>query len=219
MSERSGRRSRVTIGAAAALGTTVLFADGAAAAPFEVTNLNDSGVGSLRAAVEQAGASPADDTITFQSGLSGTIALTSGQLTSPINTGALAIEGPGASRLTITAGDASRILYANGGSGQALDISGLTLEHGSAVLGGAIYETDRNLTIADSVLRNNHASGKGGATWTDGFNSTLTITNSTLTGNSAGGDGGAIYNEDTAIGLSPAHLDHRLGDHAEHVGR
>ena len=47
------------------------------AATFTVTNLNDSGPGSLRQAILDANAAAGDDTIVFQSGLSGTITLTS----------------------------------------------------------------------------------------------------------------------------------------------
>src|SRR5215471_18454892 len=49
-------------------------------AVFRVTTLADSGPGSLRAAVTQANAHPGADTIAFDDGLSGTIALTGGEL-------------------------------------------------------------------------------------------------------------------------------------------
>jgi hypothetical protein len=47
---------------------------------FTVTNLFDSGPGSLRQAVLSANAHPGADVIDFAHGLHGTIALTSGQL-------------------------------------------------------------------------------------------------------------------------------------------
>src|SRR5437870_4605068 len=47
---------------------------------FTVTNLADSGTGSLRAAITAANANPGPDTIQFAHGLHGTIGLTSGQL-------------------------------------------------------------------------------------------------------------------------------------------
>src|SRR5262245_9187799 len=49
-------------------------------AAFHVTTLADAGPGSLRAAVAGANAHAGADTIDFQPGLAGTIALTGGQL-------------------------------------------------------------------------------------------------------------------------------------------
>src|SRR5918997_1325310 len=68
------------------------------AAIYTVTNLNDSGAGSLRQAIIDANNIAGDDVIIFQSGLSGTITLTSGQLL--INS-SIIIDGPGANLLSI----------------------------------------------------------------------------------------------------------------------
>ena len=54
-----------------------MFAPAADAATFTVTNTNDSGAGSLRDAIDDANATSVPDTITFQTGLTGTITLTS----------------------------------------------------------------------------------------------------------------------------------------------
>src|SRR5262245_38214583 len=64
---------------------------------FHVTTLGDSGAGSLRAAVARANSHPGADTIDFDPGLAGTIALTGGELDI---TGDLTITGPGADKLT-----------------------------------------------------------------------------------------------------------------------
>src|SRR5689334_16981547 len=66
---------------------------------FTVTNLNDSGSGSLRDAVASANAHPGADVIRFQASLDGKIVLTSGQMEI---TGELAIDGPRMSRITIS---------------------------------------------------------------------------------------------------------------------
>src|SRR5262245_64683427 len=66
---------------------------------FTVLNLADSGPGSLRAAVLVANTSPGADVIDFAPGLTGTIALTSGQLNI---TDALTIDGSGARVLAVS---------------------------------------------------------------------------------------------------------------------
>ena len=69
---------------------------------FTVTNLLDSGPGSLRAAVTAANANPGADSIDFAP--TGTIALTSGELDI---TDGLTINGPGASALTVSGNHAT----------------------------------------------------------------------------------------------------------------
>ena len=178
----------------------MLFADGAAAATFEVTNTADSGAGSLRDAVGQANAAGTDDVITFAPSVTGTITLTSGQLYVH-NGGGLEIQGPGADQLTISGNNASRVVYTySSAAGVPLLISGLTLTGGNATFGGAVVNLDQHLTIRDSVLSGNAASTDGGAVWSDGFNSSLTIEGTEISGNTASSDGGGIYNEDTTVG-------------------
>src|SRR5262249_37503168 len=63
---------------------------------FLVSNLADSGGGSLRQAVLDANAIPGANQIIFAPGLQGTIALTSGELDI---TNALTITGPGANQI------------------------------------------------------------------------------------------------------------------------
>lgn len=71
----------------------------ASAATFAVTNLNDSGVGSLRQAILDANATLGADMIAFQAGLTGTIILTSGEIEI---TDALTLNSPGANVLAIS---------------------------------------------------------------------------------------------------------------------
>src|SRR5262245_12673232 len=70
---------------------------------FTVTNLLDSGAGSLRAAVAAANASPGPDAIDFAT--TGTIGLTSGEL---VITDSVTINGPGESALTVSGEDQRR---------------------------------------------------------------------------------------------------------------
>src|SRR5262245_32182484 len=75
-------------------------------AVFHVTTLADGGAGSLRAAVAGANAHPGADVIVFADGLTGTIALTGGELDL---TDDLKINGPGAERQTVSGGNVSRV--------------------------------------------------------------------------------------------------------------
>jgi hypothetical protein len=131
-----------------------------------VTSVADSGAGSLRAVL---GAAHGGDTIRFDHHLTGqTITLTSGEL---VIDKSLAIDGPGADRLTVSGHDASRVFDITA-SGAHVTISGLTIAHGMATQGGGI-DNAGTLSVADVVLADNQAVGS--------------------TGND--GDGGAIFNE------------------------
>ena len=74
---------------------------------FLVTNLGDGGDGSLRQAILQSNSTPGPNEIDFASGLSGTITLTSGQLT--ITNNYVTIVGPGAGVLSVSGNHASRV--------------------------------------------------------------------------------------------------------------
>lgn len=153
--------------------------------PTTVTNLNDSGAGSLRDEI----ANTADGgVVDFAPGLAGTIELTA-ELAITKN---LTIRGPGADAITISGGNASRIFLVDDGSGTAVDvaISGLTLTEGNSTAGGAI-STRENLTVTNAILTGNSSVGRGGAI-EQSYNSSLTIENTTLSGNTAGGAGGAV---------------------------
>lgn len=195
----STARKIIVIGAGAAAAGPLLTTGAADAASFEVTNLDDAGAGSLRQAILDANALAGADVITFQSGLTGTITLSTGQMDI---TDSVSIVGPGAANLTIDADRTSRIFYLYNGAGVIdVTISGLTLTGGQETIGGAIVDFDENLTLDSMVLDDNIASGDGlgdgGALWASGFNMTLTISDSVLSGNTASRDGGAIYVEDT----------------------
>src|SRR5262245_36887913 len=102
---------------------------------FTVLNLADSGPDSLREAVLAANANPGADVIEFApAARDGTITLTNGELNI---TDALTIDGPGADRLAVSGNDASRVFRID--SGVSVDIDDLTITHGRADNGGAIW--------------------------------------------------------------------------------
>jgi len=115
--------------AALTLGLGLSFAPTTYAATFTVTNLNDSGAGSLRAAITSANGAAGADTVNFQAGLTGTITLTTGEIAI---TDDVTITGPGAASMTITkSGAAGRLLDINVGT-PTVTISGLTFQGGDA---------------------------------------------------------------------------------------
>src|SRR5262249_36686896 len=80
---------------------------------FTVTNLDDSGPGSLRQAVLDANAAKGANEIDFAHRIRGVIALQSGQLDI---TGDVIVDGPGADQLAISGQHASRVFNIGGGA-------------------------------------------------------------------------------------------------------
>jgi parallel beta-helix repeat protein len=182
-----------TSGAALALGVGLALSSTAQGATFTATNLNDSGPGSLRQAVLDANANSGADVISFQAGLSGTIAL-AGPL---VVYDDVDLQGPGADLLTVSGNDVTRVFDLAGDT----TISGLTIAHGRAVSGAGILINDVSVDLQNVVLSANDAqNGEGGGLRGDGFNMQLTISDCKVTGNSAA-NGGGIYVEDTAAAL------------------
>src|SRR2546421_5161814 len=157
---------------------------------FTVLNLNDSGAGSLRQAVLLSNLSPGADTINFAAGLTGTIALTSGQLNI---LGSLAVNGPGADKITVSGSNASRVFAVAGPIN--VTISGLTVAQGKATQGGGLFNLGGNLSLSNMVVAGNPAQGSSGGNGLGGgaysLGGALTITGSTFSNNQAlGGNGG-----------------------------
>ena len=152
---------------------------------------------SLREAIAWANQNPGADTITFDPSLTGTITLTLGQL---VITGSTGIVGPGASRLTVSGNDSSRIfLVSNFIEKNLIDVSleGLTLTRGIAPFegGGAIYSRE-NLTLTRMMITGNRAPiGQeiaGGVFHSGSFGTMLRVIDSTFSDNSAGFGAGAL---------------------------
>ena len=159
----------------------------AQAALHYVVNTNDSGAGSLRAAIQ---ASVPGDTIFFNASLSGgTISLASELIidkTLTINGAALS------SKISISGANSVRVL--NISSSAYLQLYAVEIRNGSAIFGAGITNAGI-LNLVAVVLHDNAATNIGGAIYNSGV---LSVTNSTFTDNSAGLNGGGIYNLLTA---------------------
>jgi len=136
-------------------------------ATFNVINSNDSGIGSLRWAIAQANDNAGLDTIEFDVELV--------NLDSAIDiTDSVEINGDDA---TLIQNGEDLILNIDDGTDSLIDVnlSQLKFEGGRPVeLGGAIYSLE-NLTVDETVFRDNVTTSSGGAIYSDSGD--LTITN------------------------------------------
>lgn len=153
-----------------------LFASPLYAAKFFVTNANNAGPGSLRQAVIDAAAG---DTVLFQTGFSGTVALTS-----PITLNKnLLIDGRhGAGGMVrLSGGGSVRIFEITAGN---VTLFNLIFENASAPNeGGAIRATTSGTVLIDTcTFRNNTAATSGGALF-NAASCTLNVQNSTFSAN------------------------------------
>ena len=96
----------------------------------------------------------------------------------------------GVTNPTLDGGKTQTVLNVYGG--RYLDISGLTIQNGSAIQGAGI-SNEGTLSVTDSTLSGNSSNG-GGGIWNGG---TTTVTDSTLSGNSSTFLGGGIWNSGT----------------------
>ncbi len=184
VNRRNSRRRRRSHMAAEVLEVRALLST------FTVSNINDSGLGSLRAAVVQANLNVGADTIDFDSFFSTaqTIMLTSGQLelSDPATT---TITGPAAG-VTVSGGGLSGVFLVDLGS--TASISGMTIAGGSAVNGGGVSNFG-DLTLTNCTISGNTASDSGGGIYISGAAATLTMTSSTVSDNIAA-NGAGLYN-------------------------
>ena len=165
---------------------------------------------SLREAVLIADSVPEPYTISFASGLSGTIALESppgmpttfgGPLKLTGTAGKVTIAGPGAGAITITSGYLDRVFTVD--PGVQAEIDGLLIAGGSFGLSGPVgggVTNQGNLTLSNDLLNGNTNAaidGDGGGIDNSGA---LTLLNSTVSNNIVAGAagearaGGGIYN-------------------------
>ena len=150
-----------------------------------VSTLDDSGAGSLRAAIEDANAN-GGGTISFAPGLTGTIGLASDL---PEITESVMITGPGAASVTVDA-NGFRAFYID--NVVTLTISGLTLTDGGYA---PLQVFDGGTIVADAMVvsGNEPENNRGGGLNCNEGN--ITLTNSTVSGNVANDGGGGLYLE------------------------
>ena len=173
-----------------------------------VSNNNDSGPGSLRQTLQDAGGSDYD-TISFAPGVTGVITLTNGPI---VVDKTLSITGPGATILTLSGNNNSRIFSITGKNTQ-LVLDGLSLVQAQSADGCLLVSTNAALNVEFCTVRGNACAGiynqgqveliystvagnanpgPGGAIANQGGN--LTVVDSTLSGNSASLGGGIYFN-------------------------
>jgi hypothetical protein len=198
--KQSRAAARALASGALTFGAVLAGAGPASALTFTVTNTNDAGAGSLRQAVIDANTAAGADDIVFTVVPPATISLLTAlpQITSP-----LTITGLGAANLTITRDGAApnfRIFDIAVGAVPAVTITGVTITNGNnngVGDGGGINSVGNaglTLTIEDSVISGNTASGAndgGGIAVATG--TSLTVRRTVVSGNTAGDGGGGIY--------------------------
>ena len=186
---------------------------------FTVTNIADSGAGSLRYEIGQANSNAGANTIDFDSTVFNsalTINLTSGELELKETSGTETITGPAAgvtvsggglsrvfqvdlnvtaslSGLTITGGSASGAGAGLANVGGSTTLTNCTISGNSAASGGGLYTYNSGTTTLTGCTVSGNTAVNGGGLYTND-NGTSTLTNCTLSGNLAYDNGGGLFN-------------------------
>lgn len=184
-----------------------------------VTNLNDSGIGSLRQAIINAQNIGGPQTVTFEQGLTGTIILSSLLELSDSNA-TVTISGPGSDLLSVSGNDQTMVFQVD--SGVTASISGLTITDGNSTdnggVGGGINDSG-NLTLSQSTITGNSTGSRatnGLSTYGGGIaveiGASLTLTGSIVSDNSSdGGGGGGIASIGGTLSISDSTISGNSG--------
>lgn len=161
-------------------------AGNALAATFTVTTTNDGGGGSLRDMITAANAAAGADVIDFAAGLTGVIALGADL---PTITDELTITGPGPRDMTISGGNARRILNSNA----TLTLTGLRLANGFTDRGAGVQFNAANglLKVRDCHFDQNTVTNEGGAICI--ISGSVDVERVTFTTDQAAGAGGCLW--------------------------
>ena len=228
--------SRRILGSTGTRGTmllvTLLLVSTAGAAQFTVNDKQDApdsgldgvcataaGVCSLRAAIQEANASPGADTIQLPAAKYGLKLVGAGEdaaATGDLDiTDDLTILGAGAGP-TVVKGKKDRVFEILGAT---VAMSGLTVSKGTvgkkgdfgSEFGGGGIRNGGDLTLTDCVVTSNKASDDGGGLANDG--GTLTLVRTTVSKNKAEDDAGGIDNDNGTVMLTETTVDkNQAGD-------
>jgi predicted outer membrane repeat protein len=159
----------------------------AAQATFSVTNLNDSGPGSLRQAILEANATPGADVIHITA--NGQLNLLSPL---PIINEAVTIFVPDANTFRIFKIDGQNLHRGLTIAAVPVTITGLTVQNSVATgdLRGGGIKSDGPLTLNNVTILNNSAQAVGGGLFSTGV---ITVNGGRFEGNQAWGNGGGIF--------------------------
>jgi Ca2+-binding RTX toxin-like protein len=200
-----GRHRRIVI--LGALIASLATAGSAQAAEFAVSNLNDSGPGSLRQALINADAAPDPDRVVFATALFGDLVLATSL---PLVTQPVEVVGPGADRVMLVGKtDVRSGLFFNPAvPGAPMSVSGLTMRGADiGPGGGAIFNNGAALTLSGVVIESNQTDAAGGALFSN--QGSLVLRDSTLAGNRVTSQsGGAIFGFDGALTIERTTISH-----------
>ena len=161
------------------------------AATFNVTTNADSGAGSLRQALTDAGTNAEADVIDLAAISGQTITLSSGALYSGYDD--IMIDG---ADVTVDAGGNSRVIetyYADVTLNDLTITGGDSLDGEESRPGGGIYSKYGDLTLNNTTVTGNTAGAPGGGLAIAGYDSSVTINDSVISGNTGGADGGGLF--------------------------
>ena len=164
-------------------------------ANFTVTNLNDTGPGSLSAAIAQ-GNNSHDASSTIQIKVQGVLALQTQLAALQKN---ITIIGPGHANFEVEGNNTFRIFATVVNTTSS--IQGITIVDGNSQNGGGVYNQATSLTLTDVWLTNNKATNDGGGIYND-QGATLVCNACLIGNNNATISGGGIDNNQGAVTLA-----------------